>query len=396
VERDELIQLALKEQNLDVLVCGLPSHVLMLTGYWPVIGVSVAVVARDGDIELIVPEDEEELAEKSWADDVKTFTPQSLDRITHASEAIRPILHATMAKYKGKARVGFESGEFMQPAPYVSMHLYQESLSDLLCTMLDSGQMVPASEMLEQIKAVKTRAEIQHIRTACRIAATAYAEGAQKLLPGVPERAAAAVFRIPLMIPSTEALKICRCDGFAFCMSGVNAAKAYGAYAWSRVRLIEKGDLAMVHVNSYVDGYWTDVTRTYSIGAPDATQIKMYKAVFAAREAALAAVKPGVRAAHVDAAARDVLDEHGFGSAFKHPTGHGTGFVAIDHNARPRLHPKSEDVIQAGMVFSIEPGVYIEGYGGLRHCDMVAVTDTGAEVLTPFHSRVEELTINVL
>ena len=93
-----------------------------------------------------------------------------------------------------------------------------------------------------------------------------------------------------------------------------------------------------------------------------------------------------MNAADVDAAARDVLKMRGFGPQFKHSTGHGVGFSAIDANAKPRLHPKSEDTLEAGMVFNVEPAIYFEGYGGMRHCDMVAVTDSGAEVLTPFQS----------
>jgi Xaa-Pro aminopeptidase len=86
-----------------------------------------------------------------------------------------------------------------------------------------------------------------------------------------------------------------------------------------------------------------------------------------------------------------VLTAHGYGEAFKHPTGHGVGFAAIDHDALPRLHPKSPDVLETGMVFNVEPGVYFEGYGGLRHCDMVAVTASGAEVLTPFAASMHDL-----
>ena len=89
-------------------------------------------------------------------------------------------------------------------------------------------------------------------------------------------------------------------------------------------------------------------------------------------------------ASEVDRAARETLKAYGFEKEFKHPTGHGVGFSAISHNARPRIHPQSKEVLEPGMVFNIEPAVYIEGYGGIRHCDMVAITDTGVEVLTPF------------
>jgi Xaa-Pro aminopeptidase len=176
-------------------------------------------------------------------------------------------------------------------------------------------------------------------------------------------------------------------------MSGPHSAEACGAYARSRGRRLSPGDLVLVHCNSYLDGYWTDVTRTYCLGEPGPRHAAMYAAVLAASAAALAAIRPGVRGRDVDRAARQALAERGFGEQFKHSTGHGVGFAAIDHNARPRLHPVSDDVLEIGMVFNVEPAVYLDGYGGIRHCDVVAVTEGGAAVLTPFQSRIEQLAI---
>jgi Xaa-Pro dipeptidase len=96
----------------------------------------------------------------------------------------------------------------------------------------------------------------------------------------------------------------------------------------------------------------------------------------------------------VDGAARAAIEERGFGEGFKHPTGHGVGFAAIDHNAIPRIHPQSGDRLEPGMVFNVEPAIYIEGLGGLRHCDMVAVTENGMELLTPFHATLAELALD--
>lgn len=87
------------------------------------------------------------------------------------------------------------------------------------------------------------------------------------------------------------------------------------------------------------------------------------------------------------------MKEHGFEEEFRHATGHGVGFAAINHNAPPRIHPKSRDILQPGMVFNIEPGIYIEGVGGMRHCDMVVVTEKGAEVLTPFQRNLDDFVL---
>src|SRR6185312_6073097 len=100
--------------------------------------------------------------------------------------------------------------------------------------------------------------------------------------------------------------------------------------------------------NSYVDGYWTDITRTYCLGRPDARQQAMYEAVFAARAAALDAIRPGVAAVDVDSAARRVLAERGFGKEFTHGVGHNVGFSAISAEYPPRLHPASPDHLAVG------------------------------------------------
>jgi Xaa-Pro aminopeptidase len=176
-------------------------------------------------------------------------------------------------------------------------------------------------------------------------------------------------------------------------MSGANAATAYGAYARSTFKRLDEGELVLIHCNSFVDGYWTDITRTYCLGEPDAHRRAMYEAVFAARDAALDAICVGARAADVDAAARGELRTRGFGDAFKHPTGHGVGFAAIDHGARPMLHPRSTHVLERGMVFNVEPGIYLDGEAGLRHCDVIALEDDGPRVLTPFHDDLEALTV---
>ena len=121
----------------------------------------------------------------------------------------------------------------------------------------------------------------------------------------------------------------------------------------------------------------------------------MYDAVFTARTAALAAIRPGARAADVDRAARDVLTERGFGEYFTHGIGHNVGFSAISPDFPPRLHPASPDLLELGMTFNIEPSIYIEGYGGLRHCDVVTLGADGAEVLTPFQADLPDLILDV-
>src|SRR5579884_3898325 len=120
------IHKAFSEAKLDVLVCSLPKNVLLLSGYWPVIGTSVVLAFRDGTVELIVPEDEHELGKPSWADRIYTFKPAPLDKLATASEQLLEPLRGVKGKLR-RANVGFEHGEDSEPASYAAMHLYQHS-----------------------------------------------------------------------------------------------------------------------------------------------------------------------------------------------------------------------------------------------------------------------------
>ena len=117
------------------------------------------------------------------------------------------------------------------------------------------------------MKSVKTRSEIEKIRTACGIARNSFETGASGLRAGMDEPEAAELFRAALQRAKPSARDFVRSDGFAFCMSGPNAAKASAAYARTRHRTLERDDTVMIHCNSYVDGFWTDITRTYSFRA---------------------------------------------------------------------------------------------------------------------------------
>lgn len=242
---------------------------------------------------------------------------------------------------------------------------------------------MPADSELERLRATKTTWELRKIRTAACIARTAFETGKSQVAAGMRVPQIASLFRAALdRAPLAASMQ--RSYGLFSCMSGPNSAKAAAAYARTRQRAVMEGDLVMIHCNSCGDGFWTDITRAYAAGGLDAKQQDIHAAVMDAREEALASIMPGVNARDVDHAARTVLERRGFGSQFKHATGHEVGFAAANHNAIPRIHPESPDVLTEGMTFNIEPAVYIESYGGVRHCDVVAVTETGAEVFTDF------------
>ena len=242
--------------------------------------------------------------------------------------------------------------------------------------------------MLEKLRLIKTSAELSRIRTSCDVTRKAFKALHGQIRGGQTEMQVAAQMRAALMLAAEPHVDN---EGFAFCMSGPNAAEAYKFYERSRYRVLEDGDTVLLHCNSHVNGYWTDVTRTFYLGEPTSKVRDMYDAVFAARAAALAAIRPGARCADVDAAARDVMKERGFAKQFKNPLGHGVGFAAMNAHAKPHLHPVSTDVLQRGMVFNVEPAIYIEGKCGMRHCDVVACGADGPEVMTDFQGEADRL-----
>jgi len=392
-ERINRIREALERSNMDALVCALPTNVLLVSGYWPVIGTSIAVITRNGLVHLLAPEDEAELAHESWADVVETFSVGSLAEMKTAIDVFRTPLTKIVKDIgrHGPIVVGCETGPVAEPAPYVGMHLFGTAIHDLLTDVLSVDAIRSADNLLAQLRSVLSPSEQAWVRHACDIAAGAFLQRGESLRPSLKETDVATLFRASLI--SHGADNKARTGGDVFCMSGPNSAEAYAAYQRSRARELQCGDLVLVHCNSYLNGYWTDITRTFCLRPIDERKRHMYEAILAAREAALAAIHPGVRAADVDHSARAVLSDYGFAKEFKHGLGHGAGFAAINHNAVPRLHPASNDVLEPGMIFNIEPAVYFDGYGGIRHCDMVLLTDHGPEVLTPFQSTLESLTV---
>ena len=384
---------ALKDAEIDVLVCALPMNVLLLSGYWPVVGTSLAVFTSEGKTAVIVPSDERVMADNGWADELRILEGGSLQELkSPLAAAMIPL--AEIASATPKARIGFESDAVSEPSSYASMNLYGSTIEALVAGAFKRCTLVPAGDVLTRLRSNLTPSEIAKVKIACAIARKAYADGREKMREGLRETQAALAFRTRLADPGDEYGSVARADGFAFCMSGGNSYEAFAAYQRSRSRRLKIGDLALVHCNSYADGFWTDITRTFCLGEPDERTREMYDVVFKASRAAFAGIRPGVKARAIDAAAREMLNERGFGKEFVHGLGHAVGFHAIDHNAPPRLHPASPDILETGMAFNIEPAIYIEDFGGMRHCDMAVVTENGAELLTPFQSGIEQMIIH--
>jgi Xaa-Pro dipeptidase len=219
---------------------------------------------------------------------------------------------------------------------------------------------------------VKDAAEVAAIRRAAAAAREAAAAGVRAAAPGRREREVAAACAAVLHGHGTAS---------PFPIAVASGPRAADPHAGTSDRTLEPGDVCWIDLGARVEGYCADVTRTVVVGgAPgDPELAAALEAVRAAAAAAVAAVRPGVTAEAVDAAAREVLDRAGFGARFLHRTGHGLG---LEIHESPYLVLGNAEPLQPGMVFTVEPGAYFPGRGGVRIEDDILVTPDGSEVLT--------------
>ena len=234
--------------------------------------------------------------------------------------------------------------------------------------------------LVESLRARKDVAEIARIRRAAVLACNALEETLGRVEEGISEAEITAELEYRLRRAGS--------DGPAFESIVAVGPRSALPHARPSARILREGDLLLLDFGAVVDGYRSDITRTVVAGAAAAWQLAVHRAVLAAHDAAVAAVAAGAPAADVDAAARASLTEAGYGEHFGHSTGHGLG---LEVHEEPAVSRRSEAILQAGNVVTIEPGVYLPGRGGVRLEDDVWVEEAGARPLTDFPLDLREL-----
>lgn len=233
-------------------------------------------------------------------------------------------------------------------------------------------------DKVNAMRVIKDEAELEILREAAALADYAIEVAAKNLREGITE--------IELMTEIELALKKRGVTHMSFDTTVLAGSKAASPHGKTGDRKLQNGDLVLFDLGVVHKGYCSDITRTLALGEPSAEQKEVYEIVRQAEEAALNAVKPGVTAAELDKTARDVIEKAGYGEYFTHRLGHGLG---ISVHEFPSLHGSNEMEMKAGMVFTLEPGVYVPGKVGVRIEDDVAVTETGVEVLTKFPKELQ-------
>lgn len=338
----EKLRAALRRSGVEALWVSDPANVRVLSGFTGGHDGKVLVTAEGATLYT----DARYTVQAQEESSLPQFIARPPETYAHAAESLKGL------------RVGFEA-----------THLTVAGLEDLQKAWPDSA-LVPLRGVIQELRLVKDEDEIQAMRAAQDLADRVYSEVRPMIRAGVRELDVALAIEQKLReAGGSSAFEV-------IVASGPRGAMPHGV---ASERVIQDGDLVTVDMGAKLAGYNSDMTRTVAVGTPSAEMKRVYNAVLEAEEAAVKAVKAGVRAADLDKLARDILTRHGLGEAFAHSLGHGVG---LEVHEGPGLRGTSEDVLQSGMVITIEPGAYLPNVGGVRIEDLVLVTEDGYEVLS--------------
>jgi Xaa-Pro aminopeptidase len=268
----------------------------------------------------------------------------------------------------GVRRVGIEDSA-MTVSFYNSLQAKLEKRASLT-------ELVTSEGIASQLRAIKEPEELRAIQRAIDLADQAMEAIAAQLKPGLTERQVAWMLEKHMRESGADALSF-----ETIIASGPNGAKAHHHPSERR---LEMGDGVVIDMGALYDGYCSDITRTFVLGKASEQFRKVYDIVLAAQETAEATARAGMSGTDVDGLARAIIAQAGYGNDFGHSLGHGIGLAVHE---MPGVGPNSPGVIENGMVFSVEPGIYLTGWGGVRIEDLVVMENGSPRVLTHAHKR---------
>ena len=350
-ERIQRAAEAAAERGIDALLITPSVDYRYLVGYEPPpLERLTSLVLRPGqDPILVVPRLEEPLAVQELGDLAAAVDIQPWSEGSDPYQMIRGLL-------SGSRRVGIQDQMWARHALRFQ-------------AALDPMELIEAGPSLAALRRIKSAEEIFRLRRAAEVADTVMLAATGTPLPGVTERQLAAKIRELLVLYGHES------PDFAIVGSGPNSASPHHV---PTDRVIVDGDAIVLDLGGTRLGYCSDTTRTAFCGDPPREFEHLHETLRLAQMAACDAVRPGVSAAEIDRVARDAITEAGYGEYFIHRTGHGIG---METHEEPYIIEGNEELLEPGMAFSVEPGIYIPGRWGARIEDIVVVTEDGGERL---------------
>ncbi len=353
-ERRARLQHLLEEVGLDALIVFSPANIRYLSGFT---GSNGLLLAHGAEAILITdPRYEMQAAEQTDC------------RVKVARGPLLKALQALLGRLQAR-RLGFESA-----------HVRYAAYRALAASVPAQIRLRPQEGLVEELRAVKSAAEIGKIRASMETCQAAFSEAIRRARPGVTEFEIAAELDYQMRKRGAE-----RPAFDTIVASGPRSALPHAAPS---TRTLKAKELLLVDMGAQRDGYASDMTRVAWLGRISRKAARLHRAVLEAQLAALDHVRAGRSAAAVDRRARQVLRAHGLDGYFTHSTGHGLG---LEIHETPRLGRGERRRLEAGMVITIEPGVYMERFGGIRIEDTVVVTRTGSENLTRIPKELIEL-----
>jgi Xaa-Pro aminopeptidase len=353
-QRRHALSARLDELKIDALLVSSPANLRYLTGY-----------SGSNGLLLLMRGESHFFTDPRYA----ISASQEITCKVHVEKKALLVGASTIIKRKRLKKIGFESS-WVRFADYSRLK-EGLGLGSSLC---------PIGLVIEEQRMVKSAAEIDLIRRSVITNSEAYSKTVRRIHAGARESDIAAELDYQMRALGAE-----KAAFETIVAAGVRTALPHSHPTPHR---LGENELLLIDMGASQDGYASDMTRVAHTGTPPKRIVKLYKAVLEAQLAALDSVKAGVTTGQVDAAARNVLKRHELDRAFVHSTGHGLG---LEIHEPPRIARKDKTKLQAGMAITIEPGVYIEGLGGIRIEDTVLVTEHGCEILTPTPKELLEL-----
>ena len=368
LERLERLRAALDAQQLDGLLVSQPESRYYLSGYRghdlpPRDSAGYLIVTASKALLLTDPRTTEQAQQEAPEFEVVTYSTGN-----QGPRAVAEVLAAL-----GVKRVGFETIHL----PHAIWHTVEHAVPE-------SVELAPVDRLIDELRVIKDAEELAQLQQAVDVLDRCLADVLARVQPGMTEREVATMVELYLLEHA---------DGPSFPSIVASGPNASIPHAVPSDRRINAGEVLKIDIGARASGYCSDMTRTVCLGEPnDARLAELYAVVLEAQEVVEKAVRPGMTGREADSLARGVIARAGYGEAFLHGLGHGIGLEV--HEPPWLSQSRGDEPLRAGMVFSVEPGIYLPGWGGVRIEDLVVLEDTGARVLC--HSPKELVRNSVL
>lgn len=381
-ERMNKIRKRIRETDMKAIILSYPASTYYVSGFKAVSYSRpiIVLVPLNDKPKLIVPSLDEEFAKKSsWIKDIETY-PEFLtqQKRLHEKDPFKILVDALVECDLDTAKIGVEWKS-------LSIQLYNE-----LKKNMPKARLKDCSAMLEEQRMKKDAEEVNLIKKACELTVLGVRSSLGHVKEGVSEIEINAEGDYAVLAEAIKRYPKFRAwlnQNFSLTLSGPASALPHGV---STTRRIRKGDSIIHSRGVEYEGYKTECERTVFLGTPNGMQRRIFDIVREAQQDTIDAVKPGMEVCELDRIARKMIEDAGYGRYFIHRTGHGIG---LEGHERPFLKYEDKTVLEPGMVFSVEPGIYIPKIGGVRHSDIILVTEDEHEVLTKFPKDIEAMTL---